>query len=85
MPHLWDLGTDYYLHFPSTLSFNAEYCAWFCDFDDPEETPAEVGEERYSIGTSESGADGVAAVTPSTTPQVIVEVPFHSFNGRSFS
>ncbi|KAL6730656.1 hypothetical protein Aduo_001611 [Ancylostoma duodenale] len=25
---LWDLGTDYYLHFPTYMKVNTDYCAW---------------------------------------------------------
>lgn len=31
--HLWDLGTDHYLHFPVDFKIKADYCAWFVDFD----------------------------------------------------
>ncbi|KAM3721339.1 Polyphosphoinositide phosphatase [Dirofilaria immitis] len=29
--HLWDLGTDHYLHFPADFKMKADYCAWFVD------------------------------------------------------
>ncbi|KAK6106560.1 hypothetical protein QQG55_24700 [Brugia pahangi] len=32
--HLWDLGTDHYLHFPVDFKMKADYCAWFVDPDD---------------------------------------------------
>ncbi|CAG9531433.1 unnamed protein product, partial [Cercopithifilaria johnstoni] len=31
--HLWDLGTDHYLHFPADFKMKADYCAWFVDSD----------------------------------------------------
>ncbi|VDN56626.1 unnamed protein product [Dracunculus medinensis] len=29
--HLWDLSTDYYLHFPIGLKVHSDYCAWFLE------------------------------------------------------
>lgn len=43
LPHLWELGTDYYLHFSSEYKSAADYCAWFC-YDD-----REVGDELGEI------------------------------------
>uniref|UniRef100_A0A915PWV9 SAC domain-containing protein n=1 Tax=Setaria digitata TaxID=48799 RepID=A0A915PWV9_9BILA len=31
--HLWDLGTDHYLHFPVDFKTKADYCAWFIEPD----------------------------------------------------
>uniref|UniRef100_A0A158QLD0 SAC domain-containing protein n=1 Tax=Haemonchus placei TaxID=6290 RepID=A0A158QLD0_HAEPC len=31
---LWDLGTDYYLHFPTHFKVDADYCAWMYDKKD---------------------------------------------------
>lgn len=41
--HLWDLGTDHYLHFPSDFKTKADYCAWFIDFDNGENDDDFIG------------------------------------------
>ncbi|CAI4230221.1 unnamed protein product [Auanema sp. JU1783] len=33
---LWDLPTDYYLHFPNTLTIKTDYCAWMYDDEELE-------------------------------------------------
>lgn len=35
--HLWDLQTDYYLHFPTTYQVKTDYCGWMFDEDELEE------------------------------------------------
>uniref|UniRef100_F1KTV5 Polyphosphoinositide phosphatase n=1 Tax=Ascaris suum TaxID=6253 RepID=F1KTV5_ASCSU len=31
LPHLWDLATDYYLHFPIGYRNKSDYCAWYLE------------------------------------------------------
>uniref|UniRef100_A0A0N5AK70 SAC domain-containing protein n=1 Tax=Syphacia muris TaxID=451379 RepID=A0A0N5AK70_9BILA len=51
LPQLWELGTDYYLHFPNTMSSHADYCAWFCEPNDSESLK-EASENSFIIDRS---------------------------------
>ncbi|VDK34912.1 unnamed protein product [Gongylonema pulchrum] len=46
-PHLWDLGTDHYLHFPINFKTKADYCAWFIDFDNLDDWEYVIGEDVH--------------------------------------
>ncbi|VDM42474.1 unnamed protein product [Toxocara canis] len=36
-PHLWELGTDYYLHFPIGYHNKADYCQWYSGNEDEDD------------------------------------------------
>lgn len=52
---LWDLGTDYYLHFPTYRQVKADYCAWMYESGELEKVPAgRVTETQHHCERRES-------------------------------
>ncbi|OZC12831.1 hypothetical protein X798_00465 [Onchocerca flexuosa] len=58
--HLWDLGTDHYLHFPADFKMKADYCAWFVD-SDYWENPNEWNDWKY---TDDCVLSNISAASP---------------------
>ncbi|KAK5965173.1 Polyphosphoinositide phosphatase [Trichostrongylus colubriformis] len=45
---LWDIGTDYYLHFPTNSKVDTDYCAWVCEKDDLDKEESLIW--KFSVG-----------------------------------
>ncbi|CAD5215603.1 unnamed protein product [Bursaphelenchus xylophilus] len=57
-PHLWDLGSDRYLHFPATHSKQNEYLHWACNVtSDTEDESEEWLEDWLQNRASNAGLD----------------------------
>lgn len=79
LPQLWELGTDYYLHFPSCSNPPVDYCAWFCTDGVFEETPREADEVRFSMdanNSSEAISNDGASATLTHSPQLVGEISY---------
>ncbi|CAD5211246.1 unnamed protein product [Bursaphelenchus okinawaensis] len=69
-PHLWDLGSDRYLHFPATHSKRNEYLHWACNVtSDTEDEAEEWLEDWLQARAANAGLDIRFGHQPSSSAQ----------------